>query len=306
MLTERPVPVWICQAPAPGLAPGAFRRGIEQARIGARYLGPGVTVALRTLPVDGGPGEWMEEMRGGVVWLSAGAAGAVSAPTLAWLRERNRAVVADWVTDMPHGAGLGLVDGHVFASLAAYRAARRHLPKARLGLVAACPDERLRDGPRAPSGPLSAVWRGPLSREVRHDPRIAALDAEADPAAPDPRLAAYNCHVAVGNAPGPLAPLLDVFEAAAVGAVAIVERSRDDAVDYLGRDYPYLAEDSTAEAGLAILDHAARSFDRGDWHRARERMANVADRSSPGTVASDLARILSETAAVRFGVPVAA
>ena len=299
-----PCPVWFCHARHLRFSHAVQTRTVQLAEIAAHYLGPRLDSAVRAVPDHMDEGPWMDDLEDGVVWLSVGVAGVLRAPAMARLAERNRAVIVDWMTGAPTGAGLELIDRHVFASLGAYRAARGAMPEAPFGYVAACPDLRLPRGRTAPMDRLRGFWPGDPA-PLKDRPQLAArLEA------PVPgelygdvltRLSGFNLHVLAGESAAAHAPLTGVFAAAAVKAAVLVDRTRNDAVDYLGSSYPFLAEDGSEEASLAMLDYIETVFGGTIWRSALERMHNVAERSSPGMVASDLDRIFGETVGIRFG-----
>lgn len=80
----------------------------------------------------------------------------------------------------------------------------------------------------------------------------------------------------------------------------MIPRNAPDAVDYLGPDYPYYAEDGSEAALADALDFARETFGGPVWARARARMSNVAERSAPSMVASDLDTILEQATGIRL------
>jgi len=297
-------PVWICHARSLRFSQAVQQRGLHLANIGQRYLGAQFDFVLRAVPDTGGAGPWCDDLEGGVVWLSAGMGGRMPEAELAELKRRNRAVIVDWMEQVPVGPGIEHVDRHVFSSLTAYRMARRRYPDAPLSYVTATPDRRLGAGHIAPQDAFAPLFPG-NPKDLGMRPRLAK---RLTAAAPDegftdvvPRLRHYNCHVVVADTDSTHAPLTGVFSAAAVRAVALVDRTRADAIDYLGKDYPFLSEDGSDDALTEMLAYAAHVFGTSVWQAALERMHNMRDRSSPGMVASDLDRVLEETTGIRFG-----
>ncbi|MEM7507240.1 MAG: hypothetical protein AAF415_10870 [Pseudomonadota bacterium] len=130
----------------------------------------------------------------------------------------------------------------------------------------------------------------------RHIDFIDASDADAMErgfrALPD-----YNLHYCVRSGELPLGPhqhkpFTKGFTAAACGAVVLLDRQVEDALAFLGADYPYFVERPVEAEILAGLDRVADGFGCAEWQRACEIMAGVADQVSPQALAEQLAEIL--------------
>lgn len=118
------------------------------------------------------------------------------------------------------------------------------------------------------------------------------------------RLAHYPMHYAVRRRsvhPEVSKPFTKGFTAAAMGANVLVDAGTDDALHYLGHDYPYLIasrKDADIAAGLA---RAADDFGGPEWRRGLDAMAYVRDVSSPRHVVGEL-RAAIEMAVALQGV----
>lgn len=87
-------------------------------------------------------------------------------------------------------------------------------------------------------------------------------------------------------------PFTKGFNAASVGANVLVNRQVDDALAYLGDDYPFLIDD-TSEA--AIRDGIAKARDQfggAEWARGLDVMRDVRARTSPAAVVRQLTDIV--------------
>ena len=117
------------------------------------------------------------------------------------------------------------------------------------------------------------------------------------------RLHDYNLHYCVRPPQSQGAnlqkPFTKGFTAAAVGANVIVNRQTDDAIAFLGDDYPYLTDGLDTGEILATLDKATRDFGGADWQRARAVMDSVAARVSPLAICGQIEAIINELGASR-------
>ena len=91
-------------------------------------------------------------------------------------------------------------------------------------------------------------------------------------------------------------PFTKGFTAAALGAGVITTRSTDDAVHYLGDDYPFLLDGPDEPEIMAVLDKAESLFGTPAWHAMIERMDHVRAASSPEVIMQEMRAILSYVA----------
>ena len=82
-------------------------------------------------------------------------------------------------------------------------------------------------------------------------------------------------------------PFLKGFLAARCGAVVICGRDDEDALQYLGDDYPFFVPSLDAAALEAAMLGVASAFGGREWRLAQAIMAQVAARSSDAVVAAD-------------------
>ena len=119
------------------------------------------------------------------------------------------------------------------------------------------------------------------------------------------KIAEHNCHWIVRKRSyksrtnrhelfGGWKPFLKGFVAARVGAAVIVTRDDENAVHYLGDDYPFYAE-SLDPADLEMAwARMAGAFGGPDWRMAQEIMRQVAARSSDAQVAAEFRAMIDE------------
>jgi hypothetical protein len=234
-----------------------------------------------------------EDVRDAVVVLAKGALQTLSAEAIAGLRSRNVAVIGSWDDMPPDPEKLAATD----ATMAVSHRQALELARAYPGTPAfhvthhvnrripACtpPEDRLRTGyfGELPNTPCPDALAGLVELVGINTSRVEVGWIE--------RLPEFNAHWIVrrrrpidGNK-----PFLKGFLAARCGAVVICGRDDEDALAYLGDDYPFFVP-SLAEADLedAMLGVVA-AFGGPDWRRAKAIMAQVAARSSDAAVAAD-------------------
>ena len=106
----------------------------------------------------------------------------------------------------------------------------------------------------------------------------------------------YNCHWIVrrrARAHDGWKPFLKGFVAARCNAVVVAMREDDDALQYLGDDYPLYVrgpDPAQLESGMAEI---AAGFGGPEWRRARAIMAQVAARSTDAVVRADFAAMIA-------------
>jgi len=91
-------------------------------------------------------------------------------------------------------------------------------------------------------------------------------------------------------------PFTKGFTAAALGAVVMTARDTDDAVYYLGEDFPFLLETLDEPEIIKALEKAESLFGTSTWAEAVDRMEFVRSRSSPEWVMREMRGILSTSA----------
>lgn len=218
-------------------------------------------------------------------------------------RERARAIVIDWidaeVTDVPLE-----VDLHLAASEAgrAYLAGR--FGQDRVALLDHHADPAIPRNPtRTRNGPLRVAYLGHPDNTILPDEIAGRVETPAYDGGPLlseglAELAQAQMHWAVRGAP-PAAdrtifkPFTKGAIAAALGANIIIERDADDAVRFLGPDYPFLLSDTQPATLAAMLDTAESAFGTSLWQDALAVMAEVDRRLSPDAIAAQFRQIMA-------------
>lgn len=87
-------------------------------------------------------------------------------------------------------------------------------------------------------------------------------------------------------------PFTKGFNAAAVGANVLVNRQVDDAIDWLGVDYPFLIDDCRPDTIAAAIDKAEALYGSSEWEDALASMKTIRKAVSPRAITSQLEAIL--------------
>lgn len=253
-----------------------------------------------------------EDFRGAIVIMLKGTHTLFGDAGMAALRRHARALCIDYVdTDMALKYSRH-ADMHISASIAGMRILRRlmaengtDVPDATVSHLTHHADPRLEALVPPQQERLKTVYLGnPTNTLIPHDiaDRVTVLKYSGDLeiATTFRHLAGFNLHYAIRPAAPSeprrgqtTKPFTKGFVAAAVGANVIASRRSDDAVNYLGADYPFLVDGHESAAIIDALDRAEGLFGTDAWTRALERMAYIRNVTSAASVARDLDVILS-------------
>ena len=88
-------------------------------------------------------------------------------------------------------------------------------------------------------------------------------------------------------------PFTKGFTASAVGAVVMANKATEDAVEFLGADYPYLTRSLDADEVVSTFERAKQGFRGTDWKNAQDVMQNLNELVSPAKIASQFREIVS-------------
>lgn len=228
----------------------------------------------------------------------------LDADAFAALKSNNIAVLADWVDKPVKSAYLDEIDVHLASSRMQEAELNAQLPGKTVRYLTHHADPRLTGVSYDDNGTFAAIYLGHKGNTVIpgklrdlvdvHD----VQDSEAFEATLS-KLPQFGLHYGVRKehaTEGVFKPFTKGFTAAACGANILIQRDAHDALHYLGEDYPYLIDDATPKSINAGFFRARDDFGGPEWRRALDRMAQVADQSSPAQVAADLGCILDEVA----------
>lgn len=131
---------------------------------------------------------------------------------------------------------------------------------------------------------------------------ILTYDDQAGFEAAIARLATYPMHYAVRRKsvhPEVSKPFTKGFTAAAMGANVLVDAGTDDAVHYLGPDYPYLIPSRAPDHIAEGLARAKDDFGGPDWARGLEAIGYVRELSTPRHIVGELRAAIEMSVALQ-------
>jgi hypothetical protein len=110
-------------------------------------------------------------------------------------------------------------------------------------------------------------------------------------------LSRYNCHYAIRSKAkeNVIKPFLKGFTAAKCGAnILIQERGQEEAVHWLGNDYPFLLSGAVNEQNiLRAISRLERSFGSTEWRRGLAIMEHIKQQVSDKNIALQLQQLLA-------------
>ncbi len=83
-------------------------------------------------------------------------------------------------------------------------------------------------------------------------------------------------------------PFLKGFVAARVGAVVLIEKSDEEAISYLGNDYPFICDSRNLSSVRGALDDMERSFQSERWYRAVDAVKLLKAQIAPAQLRAEL------------------
>lgn len=249
---------------------------------------------------------WVAVRRPGIYVFVKDAIDRLDPEALAALRRKADGIVVDYVDRPLSRVRLDSVDTHIACSYGAQEALQAAVGGAgRVRLLVHNVDLRLEGLRPEPADRLRLVYFGG-PRNTRLSPRAAdavdvvSAELSKDMAENFRRLTAYNAHYCIrpadeaAAAEGVHKPFTKGFLAATLGCPVLVNRQVEDAVRFLGEDYPFLAADASDAAIDAGLARMAEAFGGPDWRAALDIMERVRYRVTPSVIARDLKSILDE------------
>jgi hypothetical protein len=232
---------------------------------------------------------------------------------LAELKRKSIAIGVDYVDRSLAALRPDSVDLHISASVAG-RAALKSLVAASddsdkpagaaTALLLHNTDERLESLRFRQMDQARVVYFGGPGNTVLTDYARSVVDVVSaelsnDMTANFRRLEGYNAHYCVRpdedetNLRRRFKPFTKGFTAAACGANVIVNCSVDDAVAFLGVDYPFLIRRATKNDIDEGLQRLVDAFGSADWARAQSTMAAIRERVKPPAIAGDFDQLLT-------------
>jgi len=282
---------------------------LAQAHLGQRHNFD--TIGIPRFETHEDEMNWINSRRKGTVFVFIkGAIDVLSDEGRAALAERSAGIVVDYVDQRLSKMVPKDVDVHISASYAGLRAMQDKLRQnpeihGEAHLLLHNVDERLYDMKARSANDLRTLYFGSpaLTRITdRIAPHVDVFDASNAPAMEENhrKIEDYNMHYCVretvddrGGEPF-YKPFTKGFTAAVCGANVVTHADVDDALEFLGGEYPYLARSNSEEDVLEQLIKARATFGKKEWNKANRIMSGVAQRISPTNIALQLDMALSQ------------
>lgn len=286
----------------------------QLAQIATRYLGDKYTFEIATPPKKKfavRQRRFAKGCGGAIVILLKNASHCFTPEALDILRRSARGLCIDHVDAPINDETLGLPDVHIAASRKSEMLLKQRLDEnksVRSGVIVShlChhADPRLVAAPDTPEkleiGYFGNVDNTHLPPQYANDVHVYPFTKTEEFSSVLRHIQDAGLHYGIRGASARPAierrmakPFTKGFNAAAVGANVLVNRQVDDAVYYLGGDYPFLVDDLTDQSIGERLDFARSSYGGPDWQRGLRVMADVRERSSPAAVAREMEQILA-------------
>lgn len=233
-----------------------------------------------------------------VIALKAGLA-PLGMPRIESLVKRASAVCLDHVDSVPSDEDLSLYRMHLVASQTGRRKVEKRLrtlgiASSAIATVTHHADPRLPNPHRDTDIPLRLCYLGKIKNTIlpvdESQVEVLTYEDQSFEKALD-RLTLFPMHYAVRRQSyNPLVakPFTKGFTAAAMRANVLVDAATDDAIYYLGTDYPYLIPDRTQSSIRLGLRKAFDDYGGPEWRRGLEIMEYVRQVSSPRHVVNEL------------------
>ena len=297
----RPVrPIRSASAPAPGVRTHrrvAFLYADRYATTASTFLRGG---QLSELVAEHHPDaldvSWTSDagsLRDQVVILTKGALQVMPAPEIAALRARNIAAVGSWDDIVPDPDKVAALSAHMTLSCRQMLDFGRAYPAVPAFHVTHHVNRQV-PPMTPPADRLRTGYFGLLENTVRPATlagmvELVGISTSTVESSWIDALPRFNCHWIIRQKK-PIdgwKPFLKGFLAARCGAVVVVSREEDDAVQYLGDDYPFFVRGLTAPELEADMAELASAFGGPEWRQAQAIMAHVAARSTDAVVAAE-------------------
>ena len=249
-------------------------------------------------------------LRDSIVILLKGTAGQFGQEGMQLLRRKARGVCIDYVDADVYASFSKQADVHIGASHAACGLLETVLTEAGVKRntthvmhLTHHADPRLEGAMCRPGRKLNAAYLGNpanvhLPEAVRRKVELISYERDADIAEVFDILRNFNMHYCVrpnlpmGARKRVAKPFTKGFTAAVMGAQIMTTRDTDDALHYLGPEYPFLLDDNSEDGILEALERAEWMFGTPAWAEAEDRLAHVREMSSPRRIAGEMNDIL--------------
>ncbi|MUO94505.1 hypothetical protein GOZ80_12335 [Agrobacterium vitis] len=287
-------------------------RSFQLSRLTRPYLGDKYRFEMAALPNKRIPGLQMLwaslQPKDAIYVFTKRAALSIGASALEILHGRSRGICFDYVDTPLDKMVFNHVDMHLASSHMARDAMRARLTntpgaKGQVGLLLHGADERIYAMGNQHRNDYRAGYFGFLKNTVR-TPQIEKSVDFHDAAFSDSmrqtitRMGDYSLHYCI-RAPQKetlarcYKPFTKGVIAAACGANVLVNAAQDDALAFLGEDYPYLVQGDGEDEIIDVLQRARSTHGKNDWLCARRAMDNLLNQVSPKAMAMQMDEIFT-------------
>ncbi len=252
------------------------------------------------------PNRWAKFLRqseGAAIILLKGSPDILSQEQLESLRHKAICVAIDHVDSFAGGEIFGKADLHIAASKASQdfmqrkctRVSNRHrLKMPPIALVDHHADPRIKPSEEPEDTNLKIAYLGKLANtyipsEIAQDMLTLSADAQSDFEQALTEIGQAHLHYAVRNETNRQPkPFTKGFTAALANRNVICTPEVDDAVRFLGEDYPFLARNSDKESIIEVVDFARASVGSSEWQYGLRSIEAMRNQVSPERVARQL------------------
>lgn len=287
----RPLPVGFLYAEKYAGAGSTVLRGKQLSELVARQYPDAIDMAYLS---DA------EAFRDRVVILTKGAIQTHSAEEIAELRRRNLAVIGSWDDMLPEADKMAAMDATMAVSNRQAHDFGQLFPRTPSYHVTHHVNSQIRPV-TPPTDRIRTAYFGYPANTHRPDSLghlidFVGLDTANLEMSWIDLLPHYNCHWIIRRLKphDGWKPFLKGFVAARCGAVLAVGREDEDAVQYLGDDYPFYVRGPDPKLLEYDMMTLAAAFGGPDWRRAQEIMGQVAARSSDAQVAAEFRAMVED------------
>lgn len=248
---------------------------------------------------------WLARQKPAIFIILKNAAYAMPPEVLDWLRAKAIAVGVDHIDGDLSRIDLAPYDFHISASHAGQSAlhAIPSLSRAYSGCLLHHADPRLARLSFAATPAFQALYLGLPENALLPDslsPEVSVMPIRttSDMQSHLPRLPQFNFHFAVrptSDAQTLLRaykPFTKGFTAASCHSNILINRDVDDAVHFLGEDYPYLVASPALADVIAGFERAREGFGSPEWLAALDRMRAMQAAVSPKALARQFQTII--------------
>ncbi len=245
-----------------------------------------------------------DDVRGAVVIFLKRAWKVLDKDHLANWRDAARALAIDYVDARTTPQPGVEIDVHIAASAALERHLKAAHPGARVMRLDHHADPGLAPSPSGDRLRLCYFGRETnrtLPDSLKHRVETPDYDGLRIGADIQHAMMQANMHYALRDMAGEATrtsfkPFTKGFNAAACGSLVLVNADVDDAVDWLGSEYPFLIPDCKTDTIAAAIDSAETMFGTPQWDDSLQVMERLRARISPKQITSQLENILKTIA----------